>query len=47
MKKRRNNMSNSKEYKDYVLEQLRSLDITVKPMMGEYLLYYGVPPVIL
>ena len=34
-------MSSSKEYKDYVLEQLRSLDITVKPMMGEYLLYYN------
>lgn len=31
----------TKEYKDYVLEQLKELDgITCKPMMGEYLLYY-------
>ena len=34
-------MSTTKEYKDYVLEQLSLLDdITYKPMMGEYLLYY-------
>ena len=34
-------MSSSKEYKDYILEQLNILnDITYKPMMGEYLLYY-------
>ncbi len=34
-------MSSSKDYRDYILEQLRDLDgITCKPMMGEYLLYY-------
>lgn len=33
-------MPTSKEYKDFILEQLSSLDgITCKPMMGEYLLY--------
>ena len=31
----------TKEYKDFVLEQLRSLDlITYRPMMGEFLLYF-------
>ena len=35
------NMASTKEYKDFVLEQLSILnDITYKPMMGEYLLYY-------
>lgn len=34
-------MKTTKEYKDYVLEQLSELDtITCRPMMGEYLLYY-------
>lgn len=34
-------MATSKEYKDFILEQLELLnDITCKPMMGEYLLYY-------
>ena len=34
-------MASSIEYRDYILEQLSSLgDITCKPMMGEYLLYY-------
>lgn len=34
-------MSTSKEFKDYILENLTLLDsITYKPMMGEYLLYY-------
>ena len=34
-------MATTKGYKDYVLEQLSILDdITCKPMMGEYLLYY-------
>ncbi len=34
-------MSTTKEYKEYILEQLSTLnDITCKPMMGEYLLYY-------
>ena len=31
----------TKDYKDYILEQLNLLDnITYKSMMGEYLLYY-------
>ena len=35
-------MATSKEYKDFILEQLDLLDnITCKPMMGEYLLYYN------
>ena len=35
-------MATSKEYKDFILEQLQLLDnITCKPMMGEYLLYYN------
>lgn len=34
-------MSSTKEYKDFILEQLNFVDnITYKPMMGEYLLYY-------
>ena len=34
-------MATSKEFKDFVLEQLSMLnEITAKPMMGEYLLYY-------
>ena len=34
-------MASTKEYRDFILEQLSSLDdITFKPMMGEYLLYY-------
>jgi len=34
-------MATSKEYKNYILELLSNLeDITSKPMMGEYLLYY-------
>ena len=34
-------MASTKEYKDYVLEQLNLLgDISYKLMMGEYLLYY-------
>lgn len=35
-------MATTKEYKDFILEQLDLLDnITCKPMMGEYLLYYN------
>ena len=35
-------MATTKEYKDYVLEELSELNnITYKPMMGEYLLYYN------
>lgn len=34
-------MSTSKEYKDFILEQLNLLNnITCKSMMGEFLLYY-------
>lgn len=34
-------MATTKEYKEYCLEQLNLLDnITYKPMMGEYLIYY-------
>ena len=35
-------MATSKEYKEFIIEQLKVLDnITFKPMMGEYLLYYN------
>ena len=34
-------MASSKDYLDYILEQLSLLeDITYKPMMGEYIIYY-------
>ena len=34
-------MASTKEYRDFIIEQLNILDnITYKPMMGEYLLYY-------
>ena len=34
-------MASSKEYLDFVLEQLSGLDeITYKAMMGEYIIYY-------
>lgn len=34
-------MASTKDYRDYILEQLSVLDdITCKPMMGEYLLYF-------
>lgn len=34
-------MATSKDFKDFFLEQLNLLDeITCKPMMGEFLLYY-------
>ena len=33
-------MSSTKEYKEYILEQLRDVDnISYRPMMGEFLLY--------
>ena len=33
-------MATTKDYKEFVLEQLSNLqDVTCKPMMGEYLLY--------
>ena len=35
-------MATTKDYKDFVLGQLNILDgITIRPMMGEYLLYYN------
>ena len=35
-------MATTKDYRDFILEQLNSLDnITCKSMMGEYLLYYN------
>ena len=35
-------MASSKEYLDYILDQLSLLDgITVRAMMGEYILYYN------
>lgn len=35
-------MASSNEFKDFVLEQLSSLkDVSYRPMMGEYLLYYN------
>ncbi len=35
-------MASSKEIRDYVLEQLSDLgNITCKPMMGEFMLYYN------
>lgn len=34
-------MASTKDYRDFILEQLNSLnDITCKSMMGEYLLYH-------
>ena len=34
-------MASTKEYRDFIMEQLKIIgDITYKPMMGEYLLYY-------
>ena len=34
-------MATSKDYKDFIVDQLNCLgDIACKPMMGEYLLYY-------
>ena len=35
-------MATTQEYKDFILEQLYLLEnITCKPLMGEYLLYYN------
>ena len=40
-KKRGNNMSSSKEYVDFIMEQLSLLDdVRYRTMMGEYVLYY-------
>jgi hypothetical protein len=39
MKNKVNIISSTKEYKDYVLEQLRDVDnISYRPKMGEFLL---------
>ena len=32
-------MASTKEYRNFIIEQLSLLDIVCKPMMGEYLLY--------
>ena len=35
-------MATKKDYKDFIIDQLKVLDnIYYKPMMGEYLLYYN------
>ena len=35
-------MASTKDYRDFIIEQLSILDgISCKPMMGEYLLYYN------
>ena len=35
-------MASTKEYKDFIIDELSLLNkITYKPMMGEYLLYYN------
>lgn len=35
-------MASSKEYLDFILEQLSELeDVTYRAMMGEYVIYYG------
>ena len=35
-------MASTKEYRNFILEQLSNLDkVTCKSMMGEYLLYYN------
>ena len=35
-------MSSTKDYRDFIIEQLSLLDgITYKPMMGEFMLYYN------
>ena len=34
-------MATTKEYKEFILEQLNFDNITCRPMMGEYLLYYN------
>ena len=33
-------MASSKEYMQFVMESLRSPDVTYRPMMGEFVLYY-------
>lgn len=38
-------MASTKAYLDYVLEQLGSMAVSVRPMMGEYLLYCEGKPI--
>ena len=39
--KEKSSMASTKEYRDFIIDELSLLDgITYKPMMGEYLLYY-------
>ena len=33
-------MASTKEYRDFIVEQLNELNVSFKQMMGEYLLYY-------
>lgn len=33
-------MASTKEYRDFIVEQLNELNVEFKQMMGEYLLYY-------
>lgn len=33
-------MASSKEYLDFILDQIHSPDVTARAMMGEYVLYY-------
>lgn len=41
-KKKRNRMSSSREFVEYVKEQLSTRpDVIIRPMMGEYLVYWG------
>ena len=34
-------MPTSKDYRDYIAEQLKGADALLRPMMGEYVLYCG------
>ena len=34
-------MPSSKEYKEFVLDKLNGENVAIKPMMGEYLLYFN------
>ena len=41
LKDKRQNMASSKEYLNYIMDQLSSLkDVTYRAMMGEYIVYY-------
>ena len=34
-------MASTKEYRDFILEQLRNINVTDRYMMSEYILYYN------